>query len=188
VKIAPNYNQPVVHVLDASRAVPVASNLISTEHKPKFAAQIREEYDRVRAQHGGQTAKLISIEAARANAPKLKFDNLIKPEFVGIRALSPEVTTLNTQHSARITLAELVPFIDWSPFFHTWELRGRYPAILNHEKHGDEARKLLPMRRCCWRKSFPKNCSSRAPFMACSRRTAPATTWNFTLMHRARKF
>jgi len=143
VKIAPNFNQPVVHVLDASRAVPVASNLISTEHKPKFAAQIREEYDRVRAQHGGQTAKLISIEAARANGPKLKFDNLIKPEFVGIRSLSPEVTTLNTQHSARITLAELVPFIDWSPFFHTWELRGRYPAILNHEKHGDEARKLF---------------------------------------------
>ena len=143
VKIAPNFNQPVVHVLDASRAVPVASNLISAEHKPKFAAQIREEYDRVRATHSSQTTKLLSLEAARANAPKLKFDDLPKPEFVGIRALSSEVTTLNTQHSARITLAELIPFIDWSPFFHTWELRGRYPAILNHEKHGEEARKLF---------------------------------------------
>jgi 5-methyltetrahydrofolate--homocysteine methyltransferase len=143
VKIAPNFNQPVVHVLDASRAVPVASNLISAEHKPKFAAQIREEYDRVRAQHGGQTAKLLSLEAARKNAPRLKFDDLAKPDFVGIRALSSEVTTLNTQHSARITLAELVPFIDWSPFFHTWELRGVYPQILQHEKHGEEARKLF---------------------------------------------
>ncbi len=84
VKIAPGYGQPVVHVLDASRAVPVVSNLVSAEHRPKFAAQIREEYDRVRAQHGGQTAKLVSIEEARANAPKLKFDDLPKPEFVGI--------------------------------------------------------------------------------------------------------
>jgi 5-methyltetrahydrofolate--homocysteine methyltransferase len=143
VKIAPGYGQPVVHVLDASRAVPVVSKLISQEHRPKFAAQIREEYDRVRAQHGGQTAKLTSIEAARANAPKLEFDNLPKPEFVGIRALSSEVTTLNTQHSARITLAELVPLIDWTPFFHTWELRGVYPKILQHEKYGEEARKLF---------------------------------------------
>jgi 5-methyltetrahydrofolate--homocysteine methyltransferase len=143
VKIAPGYGQPVVHVLDASRAVPVVSNLVSAEHRPKFAAQIRQEYDRVRAQHGGQAAKLISIEEARANAPKLKFDELPKPQFVGIRALSSEVTTLNTQHSARVTLAELVPFIDWSPFFHTWELRGVYPKILQHEKHGEEARRLF---------------------------------------------
>ena len=143
VKIAPGYGQPVVHVLDASRAVPVVSNLVSAEHRPKFATQIREEYDRVRAQHGGQTAKLVSIEEARANAPKLKFDNLPKPEFVGIRVLSSDVTTLNTQHSARITLSELVPLIDWTPFFHTWELRGVYPKILQHQKHGEEARKLF---------------------------------------------
>ena len=143
VKIAPGYGQPVVHVLDASRAVPVVSNLISKEHRPEFAEEIRKEYDRIRSQHCGQTAKLISIEEARANAPKLKFDDLAKPEFVGIRALSSDATTLNTQHSARVTLAELVPFIDWSPFFHTWELRGVYPKILQHEKHGEEARKLF---------------------------------------------
>jgi 5-methyltetrahydrofolate--homocysteine methyltransferase len=143
VKIAPGYSQPVVHVLDASRAVPVVSSLISAENRPAFAQEIRVEYDRIRSQHGGRTAKLVSIEEARANAPKLGFDDLPKPEFTGIRALSPDVTTLNTQHSARITLSELVPLIDWSPFFHTWELRGRYPAILNHEKHGEEARKLF---------------------------------------------
>jgi len=130
VKIAPNFNQPVVHVLDASRAVPVASSLISAEHKPKFAAQIREEYDRVRVTHSSQTAKLLSLEAARKNAPKLKFDDLAKPEFTGSKIIEP-------------ALAELVPFIDWSPFFHTWELRGVYPKILQHEKHGEEARKLF---------------------------------------------
>jgi 5-methyltetrahydrofolate--homocysteine methyltransferase len=73
----------------------------------------------------------------------LKFDDLPKPEFVGIRALSSDVTTLNTQHSARITLSDLVPLIDWTPFFHTWELRGVYPKILQHGKHGEEARKLF---------------------------------------------
>jgi len=130
VKIAPNFNQPVVHVLDASRAVPVTSNLISAEHKPKFAAQIREEYDRVRATHSSQTAKLLSLEAARKNAPKLKFDDLAKPEFTGTKKIEPAI-------------AELVPFIDWSPFFHTWELRGVYPKILQHEKHGEEATKLF---------------------------------------------
>ena len=143
VKIAPGYNQPVVHVLDASRAVPVVSNLISAENKPAFAKEIREDYERIRSQHRGPAVKLVSIEEARANAPKLKFDDLPKPEFTGIRALSSDVTTLNTQHSARITLSELVPLIDWSPFFHTWELRGVYPKILQHEKHGEEARKLF---------------------------------------------
>jgi 5-methyltetrahydrofolate--homocysteine methyltransferase len=143
VKIAPGYREPVVHVLDASRAVPVVGSLISAGQKPAFVQQIREEYERVRAQHAGQHAKLVSIEAARAQAPRLKHDDLPKPEFVGIRALSSETTTLNTQHSARVTLSELVPLIDWTPFFHTWELRGVYPNILQHEKHGEEARKLF---------------------------------------------
>jgi 5-methyltetrahydrofolate--homocysteine methyltransferase len=130
VKIAPSFNQPVVHVLDASRAVPVASNLISAEHKPKFAAEIRAEYDRVRSQHGGQTAKLLPLEAARANTPKLKFDDLPKPEFTGVKAID-------------VPPGDLVKFIDWSPLFHTWELRGVYPKIFQHEKHGEEARKLF---------------------------------------------
>jgi 5-methyltetrahydrofolate--homocysteine methyltransferase len=130
VKIAPGYTEPVVHVLDASRAVPIASSLVSAENKPKFAAQIREEYDRVRAQHRGQAAKLLSLEEARANTPKLKFGDLPKPEFTGTRTIEP-------------SLDELVSFIDWTPFFHTWELRGVYPKILQHEKHGEEARKLF---------------------------------------------
>jgi 5-methyltetrahydrofolate--homocysteine methyltransferase len=116
--------------------------LISKEQRPAFAAQIREEYDRVRAQHAGSQAKLLSLEAARANAPKLKFDDLPKPEFTGMRVLQPDTSPPATRHPP-LSLSDLVPFIDWSPFFHTWELRGRYPAILNHEKHGEEARKLF---------------------------------------------
>ena len=131
VKIAPGYGQPVVHVLDASRAVPVVSSLVSAEHRPEFAAQIREEYDRLRARHGGQAAKLISIEQARANAPKLKFDELPKPEYSAVKTVDNG------------SLGEIAKYIDWSPFFHTWELRGVYPKILQHEKHGEEARKLF---------------------------------------------
>jgi len=131
VKIAPGYGQPVVHVLDASRAVPVVSSLVSAEHRPEFAAQIREEYDRLRARHGGQAAKLISIEQARANAPKLKFDELPKPEYSAVKTVDNG------------SLGEVAKYIDWSPFFHTWELRGVYPKILQHEKHGEEARKLF---------------------------------------------
>jgi 5-methyltetrahydrofolate--homocysteine methyltransferase len=161
VKIAPGYRQPVVHVLDASRAVPVASRLVSAGQKPGFARQIREEYDRIRAQHAGQRAKLLSLEQARANAPKLRYDDLPKPEFTGVRVLSAEGGAGSPLPAAErrartptqcvggsdapnpVSLSELVPFIDWSPFFHTWELRGRYPAILHHPKHGEEARKLF---------------------------------------------
>jgi 5-methyltetrahydrofolate--homocysteine methyltransferase len=130
VKIAPNYNEPVVHVLDASRAVPVASSLISGEQKPKFAAQVREEYEKLRTQHAGPKAKLLGLEQARANAPKLKYDDLPNPEFTGGKTITP-------------SLDELTKYIDWTPFFHTWELRGVYPKILEHEKHGEEARKLF---------------------------------------------
>jgi 5-methyltetrahydrofolate--homocysteine methyltransferase len=142
VKIAPGYGQPVVHVLDASRAVPVVSNLISAEHRPKFAAQIREEYDRLRAHHGGQTAKLVSIEEARANAPKLKFDNLPKPEFIGAHTIGDSTIRELPTTDVHMSILDLVPFIDWTPFFHTWELRGVYPKILKHEKYGEQASKL----------------------------------------------
>jgi 5-methyltetrahydrofolate--homocysteine methyltransferase len=131
VKIAQHYSEPVVHVLDASRAVPVTSSLLSADGKPAFVRQLRDDYEKLRTQHGNQTAKLLSVEAARANAPKLTFTDLPKPEFTGWRVLKD------------ISLAELAKFIDWTPFFHTWELRGVYPKILQHEKHGEEARKLF---------------------------------------------
>ncbi|PAW80511.1 MAG: methionine synthase [Pedosphaera sp. Tous-C6FEB] len=131
IKIAPHYSQPVVHVLDASRAVPVTTSLLSKDGKAAFVKQHREEYERLREQHAGKAAKLLSLNAARANAPKLKFDDLPKPEFTGMRIFEQP------------SLEAIAQFIDWTPFFHTWELRGVYPAIFQHEKHGEEARKLF---------------------------------------------
>jgi len=143
VKIAPHFREPVVHVVDASRAVPVVSSLINTRQKSGFVQQVREEYDRLRTHHAGQQAKLISLEEARKRAPQLRYDELLKPGFTGVRVLTSHPASHLRPPASSISLGDLVPFIDWSPFFHTWELRGRYPAILNHPKHGDEARKLF---------------------------------------------
>jgi len=153
VKIAPGYSEPVVYVVDASRAVQVVSNLVSPTHKAAFAKQVREEYDALRAQHAGAKQRLLSIEEARRRAQKLSYDDLPKPEFTGVHVLSSEgwagsplpaaVRRARSDAPYPLSLSDLVPFIDWSPLFHTWELRGRYPAILNHERHGEEARKLF---------------------------------------------
>ena len=110
--------------------------------------------ERLREQHAGKQAKLVPLDSARANAAKLAFTDLPKPEFTGVRVLSAvgdEVTSLTSKpadgDSSRrllpVSLEEIAAFIDWTPFFHTWELRGVYPAILQHEKHGEEARKLF---------------------------------------------
>jgi 5-methyltetrahydrofolate--homocysteine methyltransferase len=146
VKIAEHYSEPVVHVLDASRAVPVASSLLSLEQKGGFVRQLREDYQRLRTQHAGPTVRLLSLDEARANAPKLAYENLSTPEFTGVRTLTSAPIAPGQKEAVGtsvISLEEIVPFIDWTPFFHTWELRGVYPKILQHEKHGEEARKLF---------------------------------------------
>jgi len=152
VKVAQHYSEPVVHVLDASRAVPVTSSLLSKDGKAAFVKQLRDDYEKLRSQHAGSAVKLLSLEAARANAPKLKYDDLPKPEFTGVRTLSSEKFNLGkcdcgSSHghagAFSVSLEEVVPFVDWTPFFHTWELRGVYPKILQHEKHGQEATKLF---------------------------------------------
>jgi 5-methyltetrahydrofolate--homocysteine methyltransferase len=132
VKIAPHYAHSVVHVLDASRAVGVVGALASPELKPGFDQKNRQEQEKLRQQHSGQRVKLLTLEEARRRGPKYDFkpEELPVPEFTGARALT-------------VPLDQLVPFIDWSPFFHTWELRGRYPAILKHEKHGPQAVELF---------------------------------------------
>ncbi|MCI0745108.1 MAG: methionine synthase [Verrucomicrobia subdivision 3 bacterium] len=130
VKIAPNYDEAVVHVLDASRAVGVVGSLINPQLKPAFVDTIRAEYEKVRAQHAGQQARpLLPIDEARRRHTPIdwKTSDIPKPEFIGPRILQS------------LPLNELVPFIDWSPFFHTWELRGRYPAILDNP----EAKRLF---------------------------------------------
>ena len=152
VKVAQHYSEPVVHVLDASRAVPVVSSLLSKDGKAPFVKQLREDYEKARAHHAGSQVKLLSLEAARANAPKLKYDDLPKPEFTGVRTLSSGSFNAGkcdcgSSHGHAgafgVSIEEVVPFIDWTPFFHTWELRGVYPKILEHEKHGEEATKLF---------------------------------------------
>jgi 5-methyltetrahydrofolate--homocysteine methyltransferase len=132
VKIAPHYSEPVIHVLDASRAVGVAGSLLNPASKSAFSQANREEQEKLRRQHSGARARMLSIEEARRRRPRfdVKPGEIAAPEFTGVRPLE-------------VPLAELVPFIDWSPLFHTWELRGRYPAILKHEKYGAEAARLF---------------------------------------------
>ncbi|MDX2289541.1 MAG: methionine synthase [Hyphomicrobiaceae bacterium] len=136
VKIAPNYHQNIaMHVLDASRAVGVVSKLLSETDRDGYVAGIKAEYDTVRVKHlAGEARKTrITLDAARAN----RFDTgwskyqPVKPSFLGSRAFLD------------YDLAQLVPYIDWSPFFSTWELRGRYPAILDDNVVGPEARTLF---------------------------------------------
>ena len=156
VKIALSYSQPVIHVLDASRAVGVVSSLLNPGLKPPFVANVRAEYDKLRTQHANQKAKpLLTIEEARKRRTPIdwKASDVEKPAFTGLRVLAtdhpspiPQHATRNTQQASPLALSALVPFIDWSPFFHTWELRGRYPAILERpeaKKLFEEAQELL---------------------------------------------
>jgi 5-methyltetrahydrofolate--homocysteine methyltransferase len=136
VKISPNYRAgQAIYVLDASRAVGVVSNLLSdTERKP-YIDNIKGEYVKVREAHLRNEAKKNRIPVTTARANKFKIDwakyTPPKPSFLGTRAFKG------------YDLAELVPYIDWTPFFQTWELAGRYPMILNDNKVGAEAKKLF---------------------------------------------
>jgi 5-methyltetrahydrofolate--homocysteine methyltransferase len=133
VKIAPNYSEPVVHVLDASRAVPVTTSLLSDDGKPAFVAQHRADYDALRKAHAAPKQKVVSIEAARARRTPIEWraEDLPAPAFNGVRALD------------NFPLATLREFIDWSPFFHTWGLKGIYPRIFDHKEQGAQARQIF---------------------------------------------
>jgi len=136
VKIAPHYhNGPTIWVKDASRGVSVASNLLSDELKPGFIHQIKTEYDEVRERHKGKQSnvRLLSLAAARANRAAIDWTHYTPPA-----PRAPGVTVFN-----EYSLAELARYIDWTPFFITWELHGHYPAILKDEKVGTEATKLF---------------------------------------------
>ncbi len=137
VKIAPHYSEPVVHVLDASRAVPVTISLLSDDGKPAFVAEHRAEYERLRKAHAAPRPKLVSLEEARRRRTPIEWRApgsslaLPVPEFTGVRALD------------NFSLATLREFIDWTPFFHTWELKGVYPRIFDHPEQGEQARQLF---------------------------------------------
>jgi 5-methyltetrahydrofolate--homocysteine methyltransferase len=133
VKIAPHYGQPVVHVLDASRAVPVTTSLLSTEGKLALVERLRTDYEALRRQHAQPKHKLVSLAEARMHRTPIRWrvDDIPVPEFTGIRVLD------------EFPLATLREFIDWTPLFHTWELRGVYPKILENEKYGEQAREIF---------------------------------------------
>jgi 5-methyltetrahydrofolate--homocysteine methyltransferase len=134
VKIAPNYHGPTVHVLDASRAVGVVSALISDDLKPKFVTQNHDAQQRLREDFAGKMAdkRTMTIEEARQRRTPVDWatTRIDVPDFIGCRVIRSQ------------PLDELVPYIDWSPFFHTWELRGRFPKILDDPEIGEQARQL----------------------------------------------
>jgi 5-methyltetrahydrofolate--homocysteine methyltransferase len=133
IKIAPHYSQPVVHVLDASRAVPVTTSLLSDEGKPVFVEAHRLEYERLRRAHASPKQRLASLEQARTRRTPIEWraEDVPTPEFSGVRVLDD------------FPLATLREYIDWTPFFHTWELKGVYPRIFEHEKYGEQARQIF---------------------------------------------
>ncbi|WP_439880752.1 methionine synthase [Pontibacter sp. MBLB2868] len=134
VKIAPQYSGPVVHVHDASRSVTVVSSLLGS-NKESYIAEIKAEYEKLREDHHNRTKDraFVSIKDARTNKFKVDWQTTqpTKPSFIGNK------TFMN------YPLSEIIPFIDWTPFFHTWELKRQYPKILNDPELGAEATKLF---------------------------------------------
>jgi 5-methyltetrahydrofolate--homocysteine methyltransferase len=133
VKIAPHFRQPVVHVVDASRAVGIVSQLKNPETRPAFQAENLRAQEKLRAAHKPAAQKLLTLEEARRRKPPLDWSEARppRPAFTGVRAFPA------------VPLGEIVPFIDWTPFFQAWELRGTYPKILDDAVVGSKARELL---------------------------------------------
>ncbi|OSQ38454.1 methionine synthase [Thalassospira mesophila] len=135
VKIAPNYNKAVVYVIDASRAVGVASNLVSETRRDVFVKELHDEYVAMAERHAAQQLqkKRFALDAARANKAQLDWEN-----YTPVAPVKPGLTVFEN-----FDLAELVKRFDWKPFFETWELHGRFPAILDDEVVGETARNLF---------------------------------------------
>jgi len=133
VKIAPHYSEPVVHVLDASRAVPVTTSLLSENGKAEFVTRHRADYEALRKAHSAPRQTVVSLETARMRRTPIEWraEDLPVPAFTGVRLLD------------NFPLAALRDFIDWTPFFHTWGLKGVYPRILEHEGQGAQARQIF---------------------------------------------
>lgn len=135
VKISPSYNQPVIHVKDASKSVGVVSALLSKDNKQNFVEANIIKYNNIRQEHekGITTEKYISLEQARANKLKTNWENVIihKPAFIG------------KKYFENYSLSEISKYIDWTFFFHAWKLMGKYPAIFNDPVKGAEAKKLF---------------------------------------------
>jgi len=134
VKIAPHYDGPVVYVPDASRSVSVASSLLSDDGAKQYLADLKADYQRVREQHASKKAlPMVTLAQARANKTPIDWAAYqpVKPKFIGRRVFK------------NYDLSELANYIDWGPFFQTWDLAGPYPAILNDEVVGESARQVF---------------------------------------------
>jgi 5-methyltetrahydrofolate--homocysteine methyltransferase len=135
VKIAPSYEGAPIHAKDASRAVGVVQNLVSEGHKAGYTEQIAADYEEVRRKHAGRRSrtKMTTLERARANRMKIDWSGYAppKPNVLGVRALDD------------YPLEEIRAFIDWTPFFHSWQLKASYPRILEDPEKGEESRKLF---------------------------------------------
>ncbi len=132
VKIAPSYEHPVLYVEDASRAVGVAAKLVSEDQREGFVAEEAARYQALREARAGRETRVVraTIDQARANRARLRYDAAVPPARPGVHRF------------ADYPLAELIPYIDWTPFFHAWELRGSFPKILDDPAKGEAARKL----------------------------------------------
>jgi 5-methyltetrahydrofolate--homocysteine methyltransferase len=133
IKIAPHYSSPVVHVVDASRAVPVTTSLLSEDGKEEFVAQHEAEYASIRKNHAAPKQSIVPIAEARKRRTPIVWrgEDIAVPGFLGVRVLED------------YPLDVLREYIDWSPFFHTWGMKGIYPRILEHPEHGEHARLLF---------------------------------------------
>ncbi len=148
VKIAPNYSGPVIHVTDASRSVPVVQQLISDDSRDEFLLGVQKDYDKVRAQHARkQGPKLVTLAEARANATPIEWriaasdrgDDSSKP-VIAYQPVQPKY--IGRRVFRNFDLAQIAQFIDWGPFFQTWDLHGRFPALLNDDVVGESARRV----------------------------------------------
>ena len=134
VKIAPHYSKPVVHVLDASRSVPVVSNLLSENERVRFEVEVKEEYEKVRTQYEGHQRDKEYVPLAEAREKKFAIDFAAEPP------VAPKSTGIFTYRN--FPLADLVTYIDWTPFFMSWELAGKFPKILEDAVVGQQATQL----------------------------------------------
>ena len=170
VKIAPHYSEPVIHVLDASRVIGVVAQLLNPDNKPKFIAETRAKQEKQRIEFADRKGarKMLSLAEARHRHQLTEWAtvDIPKPEFLGTRAFTTDDAAiraqrttvrgqgnqaLNSQLSA-LSLSEIADYIDWGPFFSSWELHGRFPDILTDEVVGTEATKLYADARAMLKK------------------------------------
>jgi 5-methyltetrahydrofolate--homocysteine methyltransferase len=139
VKVSPQYHGPVVWVKDASRSVPVAAQLLSDEQRPKLLAEVEADYESIRLRHAAKRndRPMLSLEGARANATPIEWDGYQPP-----RPMALDESGVFTRVFEDYSIEELRGYIDWQPFFNAWEMKGRFPDILNNPASGETARKL----------------------------------------------